>query len=188
MSTTTQEKFTIAMQRIADARRLDLVVDKAYSNVGTYSFQRRDSFDPILLFPFTFQEARGQFCPSSAIGKGDPGPLGPRSEDDHRAFYGIEGKDYDLVVLRIEEVLDGSGALPHEPLISLAFSREDVDSMADERGIDRDLAWTRAQTWSKTIEERAAERINESLGDAIADDTISQDESPCDPPTDGEER
>lgn len=181
MSTTTQEKFTKAMQRIADARNLDLVVDKAYSNVGTYAFQRHNSFDPILVFPFMFQEARGQFCPSSAIGKGDPGPLGPRSEDDHRAFYGIEGKDYDLVVLRVEEVLDGSGALAPEPLISLAFSREDVDAMAEERGIDRDLAWTRAQAWSKTIEERAVERINESLADAIGDDTTSHDDSPSRP-------
>jgi hypothetical protein len=177
MSTTTQEKFTNAMKRIADARRLDLVVDKAYSNVGAYAFQRRDSFDPILAFPFTFQEARGQFCSSSGISNGDPGPLGPRSEDDQRGFYGIEGKDYDLVVLRVEEVLDGSGALAPEPLISLAFSREDVDAMADELGIDRDLAWARAQAWRKTIEERAVERINESLYDAVADDTPSQGES-----------
>lgn len=274
----TQEKFTAAMRRLAEARDLDLIVDTSgYSNVGTYAFQRRDSFDPILFFPFNFQGAKASFV--AVIGGSDPGPLGPRHEETSGGFSGVEGDDFDKVVLRIEEVLDGSGALlrprtpiynakyhrdggtefvmvtkgpnedgkftivkengdvdfvpkgdlssfvpqatdrivvlndgttfsevegadvydvpetwnteqvegalgeealeaigastvetvaqAREPIVSLVFTRADIDSMAKERSIDPEVAWARAQEWAKGITETNTARINEALFDAI---------------------
>lgn len=116
----TQEKFTATMRKVAEARDLDLVVDTDYSNVGTFAFQRRSSFAAILVFPFNFQGSKGNFV--TGVGYESPGPLGPRHEDNARGFSKVEGEDFDLVVLRVEEILDGIGCRPVEPLAALAPS------------------------------------------------------------------
>ena len=57
----TQEKFTAAMQRLADERNLDLVVDYGYVNTGAFIFQPRNGFTPLLRFPFNFQRDYSSF-------------------------------------------------------------------------------------------------------------------------------
>lgn len=107
---TTQQKFTAALQRIADERGLDLVSDGAYANVGTFSFQLPEGFESILSFPFDFQRNRASFVP--VIGGKEPGPLGARNEEDGSGFSGVEGEDFNLVVTRVAEILNGSGCAP----------------------------------------------------------------------------
>lgn len=129
----TQEKFTLAMRRIAIARDLDLIIDTTYANVGLFSFQRHDSFAPILTFPFNFQGAKGSFTPT--IGGSDPGPLGPRHEDTPLGFLNVEGDGFDMVALRVEELLDAAGVRPasvpttvpasETPIFSAKYHRAD---------------------------------------------------------------
>lgn len=98
MSTTTQSKFTTAMQRLADERDLELVVDHAYANTGTYSFQKPDRFDALLQFPFTFHHGYSSFtsAPDHPLGPGPKG--GPWSY--------VQGAEHDLLIGRVTEVLD----------------------------------------------------------------------------------
>jgi hypothetical protein len=67
----TQQKFTAAMQRLADERDLDLLVNHSWANTGRFVFQRHGSFEPLLEFPFNFQTDYSSF--GSGAGHG---PLG----------------------------------------------------------------------------------------------------------------
>lgn len=165
MAFTTQGKFTAAMQRIADARDLDLVVDGPYSNVGTYTFQRRKSFAPLLSFPFNFDGGKGRFTPVS--GGPDPGPLGPRHEQTALGFSRVVGEEFDKVVVRVEELLDSSGVSPEEEFIRIVFSTDDVLSWASDGDVDEALAVERAREWSKHIENAATQLCSQQLCSAV---------------------
>jgi hypothetical protein len=58
---TTQQKFLAECQRIADERKLDLIVDLAFANRGILSFQRASSFTPIFTVGFDFQHTYASF-------------------------------------------------------------------------------------------------------------------------------
>jgi hypothetical protein len=168
MVATTQEKFTARMERIAEDRDVDLVIDKTYANIGTYAFQPKESFAPILAFPFDFQEGRGRFVP--VIGGADPGPLGPRTEDSEVGFSGIEGAVFDLVALRVEELLDAAGATPRpDEFIRITFGREDVLEWASDSDgeVDEETALARAEEWGKQIESTATQLCSEQLCSAV---------------------
>ncbi|HVX32803.1 MAG TPA: hypothetical protein VHA80_06635 [Solirubrobacterales bacterium] len=95
-----QEKFQAAMQKIADERDLDLVVERTYANSGWYSFQPRAGFDPVLRFGFNFLIGYSEFlaggCPDLLV-------LDPR---DGRWNH-VEGGQRDLLVAAVRSVLDG---------------------------------------------------------------------------------
>lgn len=95
-----QEKFQAAMQKIADARDLDLVIEHNYANTGYYSFQPRGGFEPVVRFPFNFQTGYSSFHPGA-----EPGPLGrnPRG----RPWDHVQGGEHDQVLARVAAVLHG---------------------------------------------------------------------------------
>jgi hypothetical protein len=95
-----QEKFRAAMQRIADERDLDLIVEHDYANTGWYSFQPRDGFEPILRFPFNFQTGYSAFGQA-----GLPGPLGPNPAGGYWGL--VRGGEHELVIARVKALLDG---------------------------------------------------------------------------------
>ncbi|MBS1895594.1 MAG: hypothetical protein JST59_30205 [Actinobacteria bacterium] len=95
-----QEKFQAAMQKIADERDLDLVVEHDYANTGWYSFQSRDGFEPTLRFPFGFHRGYSNFS-----GGGRPGPLG-RSPRGGPWTY-VEGGQHEELIAHVRALLDG---------------------------------------------------------------------------------
>lgn len=98
----TRKKFTAALQRIADEREVDLIVDGTYANTGTYRFQARDSFAPLLEFSFNFQSDYTSLGPSGA----NDGPLGPRGGGRRGWGYLRTGGELDEAIERIKETLD----------------------------------------------------------------------------------
>lgn len=108
MATTMQAKFEAAMQRLADERDLDLVIESKWANAGHYSFQRRGDFEPLLRFPYDFQHGRSSFCGMTE----DPGPLGYISDGDPAKFLIIEGAEHDLAITRAAELLNMLGEPP----------------------------------------------------------------------------
>jgi hypothetical protein len=78
-----QEKFQAAIQEIADERDLDLIVEHRYANSGSYSFQPRGGFEPVLRFPFDFQTG----YPSFSSGAGQD-----RSDAAQRAVRGATSR------------------------------------------------------------------------------------------------
>jgi hypothetical protein len=54
-----------------------------------------------------------------------------------------------------------------EPIISIVFTREDVDSIAESNGIDYDLALERAMEWGRYIEATMSTYCAEQLTDVI---------------------
>ena len=56
------------------------------------------------------------------------------------------------------------------PFIRIDFLRGDVDAMAESQGIDKALAWERAQDWAKAINEQGIAMINSELSDRIAEE------------------
>jgi len=52
-------------------------------------------------------------------------------------------------------------------IIEISFSELDVQAIAEESGIDLELAIDRAQSWAAAISDRAVELINEQLSNAI---------------------
>jgi len=104
----TQEKFTAAMQRLAEQRELDLLVNHSWANTGRFIFQRHGSFQPLLEFPFNFQTAYSSF--GSGAGEG---PLG-RSPSGGAWSY-VEGVDHDALIARVAELLDARLAEAEPP-------------------------------------------------------------------------
>ena len=96
----TQEKFTAAMRKLAEERNLELIVEPTYANSGYYSLQPRESFDPVLRFPFDFRTGYSSF----ADGVGEPGPLGLRSSGS--PWNCVRGGEHDEVLARVAEILD----------------------------------------------------------------------------------
>lgn len=95
----TQEKFTAAMRRLAEGRDLELIVEITYANSGYYSLQPRESFDPVLRFPFEFRTGYSSFVG----GVGEPGPLGLRSSGS--PWNCVRGGEHDDVLARVVEIL-----------------------------------------------------------------------------------
>jgi hypothetical protein len=97
----TQDKFTAAAQKLADEREgIELVIDKSWANVGTYSFEREGEFEPILVVPFSFNNRSGDFA-----GHGTNNVLGRNLHGG--CFTATEGEGYELVLQRIGAILDG---------------------------------------------------------------------------------
>lgn len=98
---TTQEKFTAAVQALADERDgIELVIDHSWANVGTYSFERKGFFEPILVVPFSFNNRSGNFCETGTnniLGRNEHGGC----------FTATEGDGYEVVLERIAAILDG---------------------------------------------------------------------------------
>lgn len=166
MSTTTQEKFTAKLQRLADERQLDLVIESSYTNIGHFCFQRQEGFDPLLRFPFNFQPEYSSF---SATTK-DPGALGYREPGSSRRFGGLKGAELDLAVVRVAELLDRAGALPVEveaPFIRIVFGRDDVLQWAEGGTVDEATALARAGEWARQIEDAATNLCSEQLRSAV---------------------
>lgn len=100
MAETTQQMFTAAMQKLADERDLNLIVNRSYSNVGTYSFHEEGMFEPTLRVPFDFQGARADFSAHGTnlvLGRNDHGGC----------FAATEGAVFHVVLVRIAAILDG---------------------------------------------------------------------------------
>jgi hypothetical protein len=97
----TQEKFTAAMRKLAEERDLELIVEPTYANSGYYSLQPRESFDPVLRFPFDFRTGYSSF----ADGVGEPGPLGMRTGGS--PWSCVRGGEHDEVLARVGEILAG---------------------------------------------------------------------------------
>ncbi|MBS1861899.1 MAG: hypothetical protein JSS68_09320 [Actinobacteria bacterium] len=57
-----------------------------------------------------------------------------------------------------------------QPFIRIDFLRGDVDAMAESQGIDKALAWERAQDWAKAITENCIATINSELSDRIGEE------------------
>lgn len=137
----TQEKFQAAMQKVADDRDLDLVIEHNWANTGWYSFQPREGFGPVLRFPFDFQTDYSTFSAG-----GSPGPLGPNPDGGRWSF--VRGGDHDLVIARVVALLDGGPdtvrivVLPdgqtYGPLIGTRVY--EVPSSADAEAIEEALA------------------------------------------------
>ena len=53
-----QEKFQAAMQKFADERDLDLVIEHDWANTGRHSGRPREGFGPVLRFAFDGRELR----------------------------------------------------------------------------------------------------------------------------------
>jgi 8-oxo-dGTP pyrophosphatase MutT (NUDIX family) len=94
-----QEKFTAAMRELAEERNLELIVEHTYAGSGYYSLQPRESFDPVLRFPFDFRTGYSSFVG----GVGDPGPLGLRADDS--PWSCVRGGEHDEVLARVTEIL-----------------------------------------------------------------------------------
>lgn len=95
-----QEKFTTAMGKLTEERDLELVVELTYPNSGYYSLQPRESFDPVLRFPFDFRTGYSSF----AGGVGEPGPLGLRSGGG--SWNCVRGGEHDEVLAHVAKILD----------------------------------------------------------------------------------
>jgi len=67
MSTSTQEKFTAAMEEIAESNHVQLVVDTEWSNLdlGVYRFQPARSFGSLVEVSFDFQPTTARFTITS---------------------------------------------------------------------------------------------------------------------------
>ena len=59
---------------------------------------------------------------------------------------------------------------PASELIHIIFSEADVEYMAEDAGIDLDIALERARNWAKYVEETASTLINEQMFNIVADD------------------
>jgi hypothetical protein len=110
----TQTKFESALASMAESEKVDLIIDKSYANMGTYSFQPRGRFEPLFAFPFSWSEDRGSFDLRSAkhgpnvqslcelVGSSQANPAG--------IWNGVTGADLDDAIARIHgklmEVLD----------------------------------------------------------------------------------
>lgn len=106
---TTQEKFTAAMQALADERQgVELVIDRSYSNVGTYSFEFEGDFDPLLVIPFAFNGRRADF---SSHGTNDV--LGKNANGG--SFSATEDGGYAAVIERVAELLNTFATIDRIP-------------------------------------------------------------------------
>lgn len=56
---------------------------------------------------------------------------------------------------------------PPGELIHIIFSYDDVDLWAEELGIDIGLARERAESWARSIEDSAVQRISDQLASVI---------------------
>lgn len=134
-----QEKFRTALEKIADERDLDLVVEHAYANTGWYSFQPRGGFEPVLRFPFNFQTGYSSFdagAKPTSLGRGPRGG----------AWSYVEGGDHEKVLARVKAVLDGEPdtvrivVLPHGSYGPLEGSRVcEIPSWFDAEAIEEAL-------------------------------------------------
>ena len=97
-----QERFQAAIQKTADERDLDLIVEHTYSNTGWYSFHPRGGFEPVLRFPFNFQTGYSSF--GSMSGR-DPGPLGLGPSG--APWINVRGGEHEQVIARVRAILDG---------------------------------------------------------------------------------
>jgi hypothetical protein len=97
----TKEKFETALRKIAEDRDLDLVIEHSYANIGHYAFQPRDSFEPVIRFPFDFQHGYSNFATCA-----DPEPLG-RNQMGGR-WSGVRGGAHDQILTRVKAKLDGT--------------------------------------------------------------------------------
>lgn len=94
----TQDKFTAAMQSLADELDLDLVVDKSWSNVGTFRFQQHDSFASLLDLPFSFQDDYSSFH-----GGAGHGPLGPNRKGGSYSY--VQGAEHEEIIAKVRSIL-----------------------------------------------------------------------------------
>lgn len=60
---------------------------------------------------------------------------------------------------------------PAEEIIHIVFTMEDVESLAEVLKVPIEVARSRAESWAKSIENSAVERINEQLASVIEHDT-----------------
>jgi len=147
MSLTTQQKFERAMQQAADARDMDLVINRQNPNIGTCMFQPQDRFRSVLSFPFEFQSDHARF----AVAHNEPGELGPLNETAPRTgFWRVEGEGMDAVVVRVGEVLDGSGWLPNR--------RPDLDVREEALTQVQHLAYETIRTVDQPYEDEDEQR------------------------------
>lgn len=59
----TQDRFERELERIADARDLELTIDREYANVGTYRILDPGSFDPLLSLAFNWSAGAVRLVP-----------------------------------------------------------------------------------------------------------------------------
>jgi hypothetical protein len=96
-----QEKFQAAMQKIADERDLDLVVEAEWANTGWFSFQPRDAFEPLLRLSYNFQDGYSSFAVDPQTGTLARGARGS-------AWRGVRGGEHERVIAWVRSMLDGA--------------------------------------------------------------------------------
>jgi hypothetical protein len=96
-----QEKFQTAMQKVADERDIDLVVEAIWANTGWYSFQPREGFEPLLRFSYNFQDGYSSFDAGGSEGSPGLSALGG-------AWSYVRGGDHERVITWVRSILDGA--------------------------------------------------------------------------------
>ena len=106
----TQAKFEKALESVAKTHEVDLVIDKTYANLGTYSFEKPASFDPVMKFPFSWSNGSASFDHRNTHDR-DTNTLtsyvGPQKAAGGPPWIAVSGVELDRALRLISVILGG---------------------------------------------------------------------------------
>jgi hypothetical protein len=90
---TSQEKFLAALRAIATTKKLDLVVDMDFANIGTARFQQDSDFSDLLAVKFNFQSGAATI------------ELEPVSRFSSKIYCRLGSEDLNQLLAEIERIV-----------------------------------------------------------------------------------